>query len=165
MYRFAGIFVAAEPIKRRRDGRSSDDIAAHGMTRLLDTTEGRGVTAWERTFTGPSRVQDAWDHFRQYTPAPVMASSEDGSCPGYSDGDAIRAEGEAMAWKQTQRLHGTNLLRYVGLPQEPSVLERPLLDPELLAEVYADARATHGTYLARVKAFRAALGHQWTPPK
>jgi len=157
MYRFVGIFVAAAPVQRRSDGRSEQEILEHGVTRNLATVAGGVVTAWEQTFTGPDRIQNAWDHFRRHTPAPVMASSEDGSSPGYTDGDAIRAEGEEIRWTQTQRFYGSNLLRYAGLPQEPSVLEQPALDPEILAEVYGDARVAHQTFLKQVKAFRDAM--------
>lgn len=157
MYRFAGIFVAAQPVNRRPDGRSAQDILEHGVTRRMATVAGGFVEAWEQTFTGPDRVQSAWDHFRRHTLAPVMTSSEDGSCPGYSDGDAIRAEGEEIKWTQTQRAYGANLRRYADLPQELSVLEQPRLDPEVLPEVYGDARLAHATYLTQVKAFRDAL--------
>lgn len=156
MYRLAGIFVAAAPVNRRPDGRSAQEILEHGITRLLATVDGGFVGAWEQTFVGPDRVQNAWDYFRRHTLAPVMASSEDGSCAGYSDGDAIRAEGEEIRWTQTQRFYSSNLRRYALLPQEPSVMERPALDPEILADVYGDARLAHAIYLKHIKAFRDA---------
>jgi len=158
-YRFAGIFVAAQPLQRKAClERTPSELQAYGVPRELETTAGHTL-AWERSFEGPDRAQAAWHEFRRATPAPVMASSEDGSCPGYSDGDAIRAEGETVTWKQTQRAYRLNLLRYRELPQEPSAITEPCLDPETIAEVYGDAREAHRVYLTQARAFRDALRH------
>lgn len=158
-YRFAGIFVAGQPLNRRPSyGVDAETVTQFGIPRVLEAhrvgeSAPVAVTSWERSFSGESRYDDAWQAFRTVTGGPVMTSSEDGSSPGDTDGDMIRAEGEALTWTQVQRTYARNQTRFAAVDTPSTGLqELRLLD---VPGVYADARGAHKVFLKRIEAFRA----------
>jgi hypothetical protein len=158
-YRFVGVYVAASPLRRKPAfPRTPEELREFGVPRSLAVScRCRGpseVLAWEQSFTGPQRLTAAWQAFRGLTPAPVMSSSEDGSSPGDTIGDALRAERKTVTWAQTQRAYADNATRFADIDQEDAVLNEPgLLDIE---KTYADARLAHQLFLKQVTEARKA---------
>lgn len=146
-YRFVGIFVAAQILNRKSAyERTPQELAEFGLPRWVETNNGP-TTAWERTFTGPDRTNDAWQAFRRMTPAPMITSTDDGLTPGCTDGDAFRAEAKTITWAQTRRSYLNNQTRFAHLITDQSLLTELKVDD--IGKVYEEIRMARKEGLRR----------------